>query len=275
MVNSQANEQVIASGGQAIVSRFRDDDGRSWVSKRYREQSAVARFSALDEWYKLSELMRCGAFEAHGWTVEVPTVKPLIMEPLQLTEAWFDGLPLLEVADSQLESSVFDALAEWLVMVWLDQMVQIGDFRFSNILINIETRRICVVDLGMPAPEYAALHVTSDYRPASNDVAYLVFTMASERFSRAYWRTARRSERLGRRLLERLLPLLHERDKSTLSNTEAACWFFLARIGRGRGFRRVWRLLVDKVIARRMRRLLKGFCLTKQQLAIEVKLCVR
>lgn len=251
-------ERLLASGGQAAVSMLSCEDGTQWAAKRYKLANPIARYSAQDEWTKLTELKGTELTSA-GWSRVVPAVLPLNESPLELIEQWFHGDQLVRKwgqMSEHLSTSLVSALAAWLLEIWFDRFVQIGDFRFSNILVNCEMRQLCLVDVGLPAPEYAALHLASPYTPASRDLGYLVFTMASERYSWLHWRDAKLNEAIGEQLLAVLLPQLSEHHGHIRKQVRPVANFFLRRTIKGRGIRRCIRVLKQRLVAYRLERVL-------------------
>ena len=135
-----------------------------------------------------------------------------------------------------------------------------GDFDLNNVLCNPQGRCISLVDPGMPERSYECPAAPRRWYPATRDLAYILFDVATSIRSSLLKPALRRKQwQLVQCLLTAAMNKLQtsEARVSFLEEVRACCQVHLQRIDTTLSFRGLRHLLVRQAAALRIRMLLR------------------
>jgi hypothetical protein len=134
-----------------------------------------------------------------------------------------------------------------------------GDFNFDNILCDIANRGLSFIDLGLPTNSFfLGDDVPRRWYPASQDLAYMLYDTGVRVKStignpKARLRQQLFAESTLRAFIETISPL--EEKQRLLDEIEACARVFLESL-RPSSPRELWRMIVKKIAARRIDKIL-------------------
>ena len=186
----------LADGRQAHVFTVRaldespllasTDDAGGLVVKVYRVGDADDRAAARDEFECLHRLRtRVDGTTTHGWTVRCPRPLYLCGASATLVMTRVSGAHLsrhllrgISPPDGLLDS-ICRATVATLLRYWAGEPRLYGDLILDNVLCDVSTRTLTLVDPGMPEPSYVCDGAPRSWYPASRDLGFLLFWAAS------------------------------------------------------------------------------------------------
>ena len=260
----------LADGRQAHVFAVRaldespllasTDDAGELVVKVYRVGDADDRAAARDEFECLHRLRtRVDGTTTHGWTVRCPRPFYLCGPSATLVMTRVSGAPLSRhlLRGTSLPDGLLDSMCRATVATlqryWAGELRLYGDLILDNVLCDVPTRTLTLVDPGMPEPFYVCDGAPRSWYPASRDLGFLLFWAASLlRRAIAHPLLHVRQNDLACRIVQTFLDQLEapaERH-SAMAEIEACARLHLGRIPVSASPKGLWRRLV-KCSARR------------------------
>jgi hypothetical protein len=260
----------LADGRQARIFSVRardsgtllsgDDDAEELIVKVYRVDDPAHREAARDEFECLCRLhSRLDGATLHGWKVRCPrplhcfdTSATLVMTCVPgRTLSWHlarGAGPAAEVLDSISQVTVSS-----LLRYWSGEPRLYGDLILNNVLCDLPTRTLALVDPGMPERFYRCGAAPRSFYPASRDLGFLLFWMASLiRPSIAHPALHARQKMMATRIVRTFLKGLGsaaERSDAT-AEIETCARLHLGRISVSASPRGLWRRFVKRAATR-------------------------
>jgi tRNA A-37 threonylcarbamoyl transferase component Bud32 len=171
----------LAFGGQAQLCMVRGGD-RELVVKLFHAAAPELPQVVRTEHELLNKLARIvDGSRINGWTIRSPRSLYLSESPHALVMTMVPGVSLASRADDDCtcDHEVIDAVARALLRFWQDAGILYGDLTLHNILVDEASRSISFVDCGVPESTWHCKNVERRWYPASRDLAYLLFSVAS------------------------------------------------------------------------------------------------
>lgn len=170
-----------------LAQRENGSDGKAMIDevvvKLYRQSSAEDRVAYLSEKHNLEVLSGLlDEREFGGWSMRSPTLYYASDTPLALVMSVLPGVPIHRWLQSNYNTvaarePAARAILTALQTLW-SQNVLYGDLNLKNVLLDPSKRTIGFIDPGLPLKFFSCDQVSSDYYPASRDLAYLLFSVA-------------------------------------------------------------------------------------------------
>lgn len=234
--------------------------GDELVVKLYRGDTPEHREAAREEFECLYRLhARLDGVTLRGWTIRCPrpvyrsdTSAALVMTHVPgQTLSWH--LAQHKGPTAELVDSISRATVAALRHYWAGEPRLYGDLILNNILCDLESRTLSLVDPGMPERFYLCESVPGSWCPASRDLGFLLFWTASLiRRSIVHPILHARQKRMALSIVWTFLDGLGspiERDDVT-AEIEACARLHLARITTSASPRGLWRGIVNRAAAR-------------------------
>lgn len=238
------------------------------VVKVYRGDGPGDREAARDEFECLCRLhARLDGTTRHGWTVRCPRPlhrcdrsAALIMTRVPgRTLSWHlarsDG-PTPEVLDSICRATVSS-----LLHYWSGEPRLYGDLILNNILCDLPSRTLSLVDPGMPERFYLCESAPLFWYPASRDLGFLLFWVASLiRPSIVHPILHARQKRMATRIVRTFVDGLGSATerREALAEIEQCARLHLGRMPVSASPRGLWRRLVKRAATQTIERLFQG-----------------
>jgi O-antigen/teichoic acid export membrane protein len=259
---SQAIVYAVTSPNQRPVWQ----EHRSLVIKLYKPSAVSTLEVARRQLGALSRLHAAmNGLTINGWTISSPTPLHLSESPPALVMTMVPGRPLtsllLEGADNvtpELLNFVPRAVVAAMERCWSAGQIH-GDFNLDNILCDIANRTLSFVDLGL-TPNFLLLgsDVARRGSSASQDLAYLLYDTGARVKStignpKVRMRQQLFAESTLRAFIKTVSPF--EERQQLLDNIETHTRAYLASLYPSQP-RELWRLIVKKIAARRIDKIL-------------------
>lgn len=174
------NVRLLAASTQGEVFMVElAGEARPVVAKLFRSHRPDVFAAINDEFVSLG--LMAGVFrdaEIDGWSVSVP--EPLFRseEPAGLLMTAVPGVPLNGLLTSltpAVRHDLASRVCEALVMYWSRTGRLVADVNLSNILADVEERRLAIVDPGLPEADFLCPGVPDEFAPSSRDLGFLLF----------------------------------------------------------------------------------------------------
>lgn len=174
----------------------------------------------------------------NGWRILTPRPLFACQRPYALGMTFVGGRSLNDVFHAgDVPPQDLDVLAgvvlEGLRKYWAACGQIYGDLDFNNVLCDPEARTVCFIDPGMPQRTYECAGVSRRWYPASRDLAYVLFDVAtSVRLALLNPRAARLQREMVRAMLRRFTGAIAEPASRAefLAEMLACCRVHLGRI---------------------------------------------
>jgi hypothetical protein len=265
----------LAEGLQARLFSVRaQHDADELVVKAYRGEGPEERRAARDEFECLRRLHdRLDGTTRHGWTIRCPRPLHFCDRSLALvmtrvpgrTLSWHlarGGGPPPQVLDS-----ISLAINSCLTRYWSGEPRLYGDLILNNVLCDLPSRTLSLVDPGMPERFYLCEAAPRAWYPASRDLAFLLFWTASLiRPSILHPILHARQKRMATRIVRTFVDDLGSdaRRREATAEIEACARLHLGRIRVSASPGGLWRRFVrgaaTRTIDRMLRELRGGTC---------------
>ena len=142
---------------------------------------------ALNNEYESLSLMSFSfrKLQVDGWKISVPSVSFLSHDPPALVMNYIQGIPLddlLRRTDEKTRnilSTLYKPISLAFQKYWSDHSRIIGDLNYNNLLLDISTDTLIIVDPGVPDPSFIWNDTPNEFFPASNDLGYLLFEVCA------------------------------------------------------------------------------------------------
>ena len=259
----------LADGGQARLFTARAEEGAEEVIvKVYHDDTPRARDAARDEYDCLRRLHdRLDGTTHGGWTVRCPRPlhrcddSPALVMTRVPGETLSRHLGRGEGPPPDVLDSLARAVVSCLRRYWEGDGRLYGDLILNNVLCDLPSRTLALVDPGLPAPYYLCDAAPRAWYPASRDLGFLLFWTASlVRPSLAHPVLHARQKRMTARMLRAFLDrLASPAERGAAVDEIAACSrIHLARIRVSTSPGGTWRRFVRRVAARTIEQTLIG-----------------
>lgn len=184
--------EPMCRGGQATIFRGRRRDGqpvwrddRELIVKLFDPAKPEAGNAVEDEYATLERLQAT----IHGrqyddWRVVSPVPLYQSRHPLAIVMTRMPGESLHQWLrhsgrlSAACSVSIAQVLAQALRLFWSKERRIYGDLRFQNILCDLPSRQLVLLDSGAPESYWRCDDVEKQWYPVSRDLAYLVFSVA-------------------------------------------------------------------------------------------------
>ena len=230
------------------------------IIKLYRDHGPAAQGAALDEFECLRRLYdRLDGRTHHGWKVRCPRplhynrrCNALVMTRVPgRTLSWH--LAHGKGPAPALLDSICRGLDSCLLHYWAGEPRLYGDLILNNVLCDLPSRTLSLVDPGMPEPFYDCAAAPRSWYPASRDLGFLLFWTASlVRPSLAHPVLHARQKRLALRIVRTFVEGLSceaERQEAT-AEIEACARLHVARMRVSGSPGGLWRGAVKRIATR-------------------------
>ena len=256
----------LADGGQAqlFTVRARDGGADDFIVKIYRGDGPEVREAARDEYACLGRLhARLDGTIQDAWTVRCPRPLYLSDASAALVMTRVPGTPLSRHLAArkgpapEVLDSISRATVSCLRRYWAADGRLYGDLILDNVLCDLPSRTLCLVDPGMPERFYLCCDAPRSWYPASRDLGFLLFCTASL-VRRSIGRPVLHSRqkamavRLARTFLDGLGSATERRE--ALAEIEACAGLHLGRMRVSPSHGGLWRGVVKLVASRTMKR---------------------
>ena len=263
----------LADGGQARLFTVEAREAETppaadgLIVKVYYGDGVAEREAVRDEYECLRRLhARLDGTTQHGWRVCCPRPVHLCTRSAALVMTRVPGIPLSrhlasrEGPPSEVLESVARAAVSCLRRYWEGEARLYGDLILNNILCDLPSRTLSLVDPGMPEPFYDCAAAPRAWYPASRDLGFLLFWTASlVRASIPHPVLHARQKRMTGRILRTFLEGFEsaaERTDAT-NEIEACARLHLARMATPLSPQGIWRRLVKRATTRTVTRILR------------------
>jgi hypothetical protein len=257
-----------ADGRQARLFSVRaHDDSAELIVKAYRGDGADERRAARDEFECLGRLHdRLDGTTRHGWTVRCPRPLHFCDRSLALVMTRVPGQTLSRhLAEGagpspQVLESISRAIHSCLTCYWSGEPRLYGDLILNNVLCDLPSRTLSLVDPGMPERFYLCETAPRHWYPASRDLAFLLFWTASLiRPSILHPVLHARQKRMATRIVRTFLNGLgsETQRREATAEIEACVRLHLGRIRVSASPGGLWRRFVQRAATRTIDRMLQ------------------
>jgi hypothetical protein len=260
----QADLFVVRAPGRRLLWQ----EHAELVVKLYRSSDADIDEVARDEFESLCRLhARLDDHHFGVWTIRTPAPVLCSRRPPGLVMTMVPGRSLNSHLTAPAGSVAGDldplacAIGHALWRYWNDEVRIYGDLDLNNILCDLDAGVLSLVDPGMPEKAYLCEGVKRAWYPASRDLAYLVFDVAT---AQRYWfgllPARKRREELVERILRACLQTIDSAaERAALLDEVARCArVHLRRIKAGWSPVGLWHVLLRRIAARHIDRTLRG-----------------
>jgi hypothetical protein len=244
------NAQPLSQGCQATVSTVELSGMEEIVVKEFMPAAGVD--DALeDERAALHRLMDLvGGQTILGWTIDIPRVVAVSRQPPALALMKVPGTPIDILIDRgwlpPLQISL--VLAEVFERYWRNVRRPIGDLNLSNLMCDPPSRRLAIVDPGLPNRTFELETEQRTFYPASRDLGCLLHQVASTNVRRSVTRPQTTKVRLAfvRSVIEACVSRSPKRDAFVEEIGDCAT-AHLSYVTGGPLGHRAWRAIVRRL----------------------------
>ncbi len=256
---------VRARDGGAVLSG--PDHADELIVKAYRAGGPDERKAARDEFECLRRLHhRLDGTTQHGWNVRCPRPLRFCDRSLALVMTRVPGRTLSwhlargRGPTPEVLESVARAIDSCLRRYWCGEPRLYGDLILNNVLCDLPSRTLSLVDPGMPERFYLCENAPSCWYPASRDLGFLLFWTASLiRPSIAHPVLHARQKRMATRIVRAFLDGLgtETQRRDATAEIEACARLHLGRIRVSASPGGLWRHFVQRAATRTIERMLQ------------------